>query len=123
MQLSKKAIILAALLVAAGCYGFMGAGVAAVGAQKSGRRPAAQAKNLFKQSCAKCHGMNGDGRTVKGEVLGAPDFTDASWQGGVSDQRMSTSIMHGRSGMPSFKDKLSPAEVSALVAYVRTFRN
>jgi mono/diheme cytochrome c family protein len=31
--------------------------------------------------------------------------------------------MHGRSGMPSFKDKLSPGEVSALVAYVRAFRN
>lgn len=123
MRRSKKCVLMAAVLAAGCVYGWLGAAGAAGAGQKNVRRPATQGKSLFKQNCVKCHGLDGAGRTVMGEVTGAPNFTDASWQGGVSEQRMVTSIMHGRAGMPSFKDKFSSAEVSALVAHIRRFKN
>lgn len=116
----------ALLFVICGVQGVVGsAGPADAGQKKNGSRPARQAsgsKNLFKDNCAKCHGLNGRGQTVVGEVVGAPDFTDASWQENAGDKRLRASIIHGRGGMPPFKDKLSPGEVDSLIAYIRGFK-
>lgn len=84
---------------------------------------ATSAQAIYKQSCAKCHGSNGRGETVAGEIAGAPNFADASWQERVTDNRMTVSVTHGRGSMPAFKGKLSQKEISALVAYVRGFKD
>jgi mono/diheme cytochrome c family protein len=91
-------------------------------AQKGAARQPAGAAKLFKQHCATCHGRDGRGATVAGEIAGAPDMTDGRWQDGVPDRRMKVSVTHGRGGMPAFKGKLSEAEVDSLVSYVRGFR-
>jgi cbb3-type cytochrome c oxidase subunit III len=116
---------LAALAVAV-CLGGLASsdGLAAAGSQKKARRPTrqtARARTLFKQNCAECHGADGKSHTLKGEMMGAPNFTAAWWWAGVSDKRLNASITHGRGRMPSFGNKLSSNQVKLLVAYVRGF--
>ncbi|HEV2763687.1 MAG TPA: c-type cytochrome [Pyrinomonadaceae bacterium] len=80
---------------------------------------ASETKALFDARCARCHGRDGRGRTKLGEMLEAPDLTDADWQKGVSVERMKTSIRDGKGQMPAFSKKLSRGEIAALAAYVR----
>lgn len=81
-----------------------------------------QVKELFVQRCARCHGRDGRGATKLGEIVKAPDFTDADWwERGVSDARLKASIAEGKGEMPAFAKKLTRPEISALVAYVREF--
>jgi len=80
------------------------------------------AKGIYDAKCAKCHGSNGRGRTLRGKLDHARDFTDAGWQNNVSDERLFNSISNGRGKMPDFKKKLSEQQIDALVTYVRHFK-
>jgi mono/diheme cytochrome c family protein len=77
---------------------------------------------LFKENCAKCHGMDGRAKTFHGRLVGAQNFTDAKWRTNVTDEEMSNAIKKGPEAMPAFEKKLSQAEIDALVAYVRSFK-
>ena len=82
----------------------------------------AQAKALFNERCARCHGVDGRGETILGSMLGVPDFTDEKWwKEEKSDRRLTTSITNGKEEMPAFGKKLSKQEISQLVAYVHRF--
>jgi cbb3-type cytochrome c oxidase subunit III len=82
----------------------------------------AQAKAMFNDRCAKCHGADGRGETVLGNLLGVPNFTDEKWwKEEKSDKRFIASITNGKDEMPAFGKKLSKQEINALVAYVRRF--
>ena len=80
-------------------------------------------KVVFKQHCAKCHGTDGRGRTVEGEIAGAQDFTDQDWRQRVEEQRIINSITHGRGQMPAFEKKLSKEQIKSLAAFVFTFKD
>ncbi|HXI24686.1 MAG TPA: cytochrome c [Pyrinomonadaceae bacterium] len=80
-------------------------------------------KVVFKQHCAKCHGTDGRGRTVEGEIAGAQDFTDQDWRQRVEEQRIINSITHGRGQMPAFEKKLSKEQIKSLAAFVLTFKD
>jgi mono/diheme cytochrome c family protein len=77
---------------------------------------------VYVEKCARCHGLDGRGRTRLGETVEPPDLSDPAWQRGRSNARMTASVANGRGGMPSFKDKLSRRDIVASVAYVRTLR-
>jgi mono/diheme cytochrome c family protein len=80
-------------------------------------------KTTYDAKCAKCHGKDGRGKTLKGRLTHARDLTPAQWQNDVTDERLFNSISNGRGKkMPSFKKKLSEADIDALVAYVRRLR-
>jgi mono/diheme cytochrome c family protein len=80
------------------------------------------AKQIFNEKCAKCHGADGRGKTVMGGMLNAPDFTDKSWwKTDVGDERLTESIRNGKGGMPKFAKKLTGRQIAMLVAYVRRF--
>jgi mono/diheme cytochrome c family protein len=77
----------------------------------------AAGKPVFVANCAKCHGENG-----KGVAAGAPNFTDPAWQAEQKDPDLMAVIQKGREGlMPAFGSKLKPAELQAVLAYVRAF--
>ena len=81
-----------------------------------------RAKQLFKEKCAKCHGADGRGETVIGEMLDAPNFTDQTWWKNVSeDKRLIESVRNGKAGMPKFGKKLTAQQIELLVTYVRQF--
>ena len=72
------------------------------------------AKVLFADNCAACHQVGGGG------VIGLfPNLADDSWLWGGAYENIETTIRHGRKGnMPSFKGRLSDAEIDSAAEYV-----
>jgi mono/diheme cytochrome c family protein len=79
------------------------------------------ARELFAENCAICHGENGRAHTIHGLLVGAQNLTKPDWQANATDEEIHNAIQSGPSVMPAFGKKLSPAEIDALVKYVRTF--
>jgi cytochrome c553 len=84
---------------------------------------AADVKETWGKSCAKCHGPDGKGETKIGKKIEVKDFTDAKVQASFKDEDMIKAIKEGiKDGE---KIRMKPAEgvtdddVKALVAYVR----
>lgn len=92
----------------------------------AGARPEATAQSkgksavagVYDAQCAKCHGKDGKGI----ESLQPPDFTDAKWQASRTNKQLADGINNGVGVMPGFKGTLKPAQVTALVNYVRAFK-
>ena len=86
-------------------------------------KESAQPPALFKEKCARCHGEDGRGQTVIGQMVEAPDFTDENWWNAEKhERRFARSITEGKGEMPAFGKKLTRPEIKALAAYVKTFR-
>jgi len=88
---------------------------------------AADPKETWGASCARCHGADGKGQTNIGRRLGARDYSDPAVQAALTDEAAFKAIKEG------FKDKdgktvmrpvenLSDSDIKGLVAYVRTFK-
>jgi mono/diheme cytochrome c family protein len=73
---------------------------------------ATASKAIFAQKCSGCHGANGGGGM--GPALGNVEAK--------GDAFIKNRITNGspEKGMPPFKDQLKPAEIDALVAYVKS---
>ena len=70
----------------------------------------------WSKHCASCHGKDGSGGTTIGKKLAVKDYTkDQSF----SDAEATKAIKSGSGKMKGFGDKLSDADIKALVAYVR----
>jgi mono/diheme cytochrome c family protein len=77
--------------------------------------------------CAKCHGADGAGNTKIGKKLRLPDYTDPAVQAAMKDEDVFKAIMdgvveNGKERMKAFKDDLTDAEITELVAYIRTMK-
>jgi len=88
---------------------------------------AADAKENFEKSCAKCHGTDGKGKTKMGEKLGMKDYTDAKVQEELKDDVAFKSVKEGlkdKEGKTLMKpaEDLSDDDIKALVKYIRTFK-
>ena len=88
---------------------------------------AADAKETWEKTCAKCHGVDGKGQTKMGQKLGIKDYTDAKVQAELKDEDAVKAIKEGvkdKDGRLMMKpiEGLSDDEVKALVAYVRSFK-
>ena len=76
---------------------------------------AARGATDFATYCTACHGAQGKGNAA----MGAPDLTDKVWLHGGSEEAVIRTITAGRMDqMPAHKDKLSPAQIHLLTAYV-----
>lgn len=75
---------------------------------------------VYKAKCAACHGADGKGDTSMGKALKVKDLGSPEVQK-QSDAELSAIIENGKSPMPGYKDKLSGADIKALVSYIRTF--
>jgi mono/diheme cytochrome c family protein len=84
------------------------------------RNSAEDGAKIFGQYCARCHGSDGAGDTAMGRALGAPDFTSAEVQHKRSQKQMEGIVTRGKAGMPSFRKKLTSAQITAAVGYIRT---
>ena len=87
---------------------------------------AAPASEIWTNQCAKCHGADGAGKTKVGQKLKLKDYTDAAVQTAMKDEDMTKAIKtgitdNGKEKMKAFSD-IPDADVTALVAYIRTFK-
>ena len=87
-------------------------------AQPAAPRSLAELQNLFRRSCAGCHGPDGSGHAASGLRLKGRDFTSPKAMRGRSDQDLETTIRRGLRGglrMPAFRSELSPEEIRTVV--------
>jgi mono/diheme cytochrome c family protein len=73
---------------------------------------------LYSKHCAKCHLEDGKGL----ESLSPPNFTDEKWHAAHTDAALAKTIRQGEGAMPPYKDVLTPAQINALVKYIRGFK-
>jgi cbb3-type cytochrome c oxidase subunit III len=92
---------------------------------------------VFGSICFACHGPSGNGLGPAGQFLQPRpmDFTDANYMQRLTDSYLAAVVKHGKAAVierrspdflgatsrPAFEGRLSPAEVNALVAFVRAF--
>jgi mono/diheme cytochrome c family protein len=74
--------------------------------------------SLFKSRCAGCHGPDGAGNTSIGKSMHLHSFASPEVQN-KSDKELAGIITAGKGAMPSYKDKLSEAQIKDLVGYIR----
>jgi len=72
------------------------------------------AKSIYVQVCANCHGQDG-----RQQQAGAPDLTTSN----LSQEDRKFVIEHGKGLMPAFGDQLTEQETEALAAYTITLKN
>jgi cytochrome c6 len=74
---------------------------------------AQDAKTLYAQKCAACHGADGKGTPV-GQKMGAPDLTKEKHSAAEAEKV----IANGKGKMAAYKGKLTDAQIKELGAYV-----
>lgn len=136
MRLSKLVIITAALaFFAASCGGGDSAGTnqtAGNGGTPPGATPVAtvkatptpdelaEAKTMYNQVCANCHGEKGEGGPVKieGKRLKVPSLLEGH---GLehTDEQFAKQIANGGDGMPAFKDRMNEQQINNMVRFLR----
>lgn len=80
--------------------------------------PAPGAAEIYKTKCATCHGADGAGQTAVGKSMKIRDLSSADVQK-QTDADLQKIITDGKGKMTGFKTKLSVADISSLVAYIR----
>jgi len=76
---------------------------------------------IYKSKCAMCHGPDGAGQTPMGKNLKLRDLRSAEVQK-QTDAELVKWIADGKGKMPAYKGKLTPAEIDALVGFIRTLK-
>ena len=82
---------------------------------------AAGGADIYKAKCAMCHGADGSGHTGMGKSMGLKPLSSPDVQN-VSDADLTALITDGKGKMPAYKGKLSDADISAVVKYIRTLK-
>jgi len=85
-------------------------------------------ERLWKAQCASCHGQTGKGDTEKGQQMKVQDMTTAAYQAKTDDE-FRKAIVDGvkaekdgvKQEMDAYKD-LTPDQVNALIAMIRSFK-
>jgi cytochrome c oxidase cbb3-type subunit 3 len=91
--------------------------VRTISGQEAQSASAAAGAPLYADNCAACHGADGKGD----RTLGAPNLTDAIWLYGGDRAALTQTIVNARAGvMPGWKDRLDPATLNMLAAYVHS---
>jgi mono/diheme cytochrome c family protein len=77
--------------------------------------PAVTGQQVFQQVCAACHMQDAKGGTGAGTIpalAGNPRLAAAAYP--------IVTVLNGKNGMPWLRDLLTPAQIAAVVTYVRT---
>ena len=77
--------------------------------------------DIFKAKCAMCHGADGSASTGMGKTMGLKPLSSPDVQK-MSDADLTALISNGKGKMPAYKGKLSDADISAVVKYVKTMK-
>ncbi len=80
-------------------------------------------QKYWNDACARCHGVNGNGRDNTGKQLpdAGFDFTDSRKANKKKDSDWVKVTMDGKEKMPAFKDKMTAADATGMIAIMRKF--
>jgi len=78
---------------------------------------AAAGKTVYENECAKCHDVDGTGKTRSGRMFNTPDLHDLLDR--RTDEQLVNNITNGVGKMDAFGTKLSSGDIQNVVAYLR----
>ena len=74
-------------------------------------------KALFEAKCAMCHGKDGVAKTM---AKGSANFNDPAWQKANPVEAIEKIATDGKGKMKGYAGKVSPEEIQAIAAHVKT---
>ena len=125
-SLKTCVVLFFAAVLTCGIYLQRGAHAAAAPEKKGKAAIIERGRAVYVQNCARCHGADGRAQTDTGQLYGATDLADSKWwrDERISDRRLTASITNGKKGgMPAYGKKLARADITAVVAFVRTLKH
>jgi len=81
----------------------------------------APGQDTFKAKCAMCHGADGSASTGMGKSMGLKPLGSPEVQK-MSAADLTTLVTDGKGKMPAFKGKLTDAQITDVVKYVKTLK-
>jgi len=78
---------------------------------------ASEGKTLYDTKCAQCHGKDG---VAKPPGKGSRNFSDPAFQSASSVESIAQITAEGKGKMPGYRSKLTPAQIQAVAAHVKT---
>jgi cytochrome c6 len=78
---------------------------------------ASDGKTLYDTKCSQCHGKDG---TAKPPGKGSRNFNDPAFQSASSIDSIAKITAVGKGKMPAYSSKLSPEQINAVAAHVKT---
>jgi cytochrome c6 len=78
-------------------------------------------QDTYKAKCAMCHGADGNAATGMGKSMGLKPFSSPDVQS-MSDADLTALITNGKGKMPAYKGKLTDAQITDVVKYIRTLK-
>jgi len=82
------------------------------------QQPVDSTKALYTKTCAMCHGANG---TPTAMARASRNFADSTAMASVADSALRETVADGKGrAMPAYKARLTPAQIDALIGYIRT---
>jgi cytochrome c oxidase cbb3-type subunit 3 len=76
-------------------------------------------KALYDAKCAMCHGKNGVANAM---AKGSGNFNDPKWQEANTAEAIAKIAAEGKGKMKGLQDKLTPEQIQAVAAYVKTLK-
>jgi mono/diheme cytochrome c family protein len=91
-----------------------------LGAQTPAAAPDGAA--LYARNCASCHGATGaPSAAMQRSMPALPDFSNARTMAALADTTAVNIVTNGKGRtMPAYRTRLTPEQVRAIVAYMRT---
>jgi mono/diheme cytochrome c family protein len=78
---------------------------------------AADGRVLYETKCAQCHGKDG---VAKPPGKGSMNFNDPAFQSARTAESIAKITAEGKNKMPGYRSKLSPEQIHAVAAHVKT---
>jgi cytochrome c6 len=78
-------------------------------------------QDTYKAKCAMCHGADGNASTGMGKSLGLKPLSSPEVQS-MSDADLTAVMTNGKGKMQAYKGKLTDAQITDVVKYVRTLK-
>ncbi len=78
-------------------------------------------QDTFKAKCAMCHGADGNAGTGMGKSMGLKPLSSPEVQN-MSDADLTALVTNGKGKMPAYKGKLTDAQITDVVKYVKTMK-
>lgn len=88
----------------------------------SAEETAIDGAELFRRTCAMCHGPDGKATTPVAKRMGVKDLSTSQLTDEQIRGAIETGIRGAKGVMPAYGGRFSEAELAAIVQYVRSFR-
>jgi len=75
----------------------------------------------YKAKCAMCHAADGSGATPAGKAMKTPSFSSPQMLK-MSTAELVAGTKNGKGKMPAYSNKLTEAQITAVVAYIQTLQ-